>query len=267
MGDLNGDGINDIAVGVTGADSPPIVNTGAVFTIFMGRARDQITTNDFFRIDNKHPGLNLSSNDRFGISIANIGDRNGDGINDLAVGAPFDDSGGTNSGAFYILYMDAETVIRGVTAAEENGSYNTDDTIHIQVIFSEAVDVSGEPTLSLETGSTDTQALYTMGSGSDTLIFRYTIEDSDRATDLGYKSTASLTLNGGTINAASTPNSAALLGLPEPGTRGSLSSNKNISINTTAITNTAPTQDQSIPAPGINSKHPIYGHNTSRNIH
>ena len=231
-----------------GAASPSINKTGAVFTIFMGRARDQITTNDFFSIDNSHPGLNLSRSDRFGNSIANIGDRNGDGINDLAVGAPLDDSGGNNSGAFYMLYMDAETVIRGITATAENGSYITDDTIHIQVIFSEAVDVSGEPTLSLETGSTDTQALYTMGSGSDTLIFRYTVVSNDLATDLGYKSTVSLDLNGGTINAASTPNSAAFLGLPEPGTRGSLSSNKNISINTTAITNTAPTQDQSIPA-------------------
>ena len=109
------------------------------------------------------PVLIYLKRDRFGQSIANIGDRNGDGINDLAVGASLDDSGGNNSGAFYILYMDAETVIRGVTAAAENGSYNTNDTIHIQVIFSEAVDVSGEPTLSLETGSTDTQALYTMG--------------------------------------------------------------------------------------------------------
>ena len=55
LGDINGDGINDIAVGLTGFDSPSIRNTGAVFTIFMGKI------NDFFRIDNNsHPGLNLS---------------------------------------------------------------------------------------------------------------------------------------------------------------------------------------------------------------
>ena len=238
LGDINGDGINDIAVGVSGAAS----STGAAFTIFMGKI------NDFFRIDNNSPGLNLSRGDLFGQSMANIGDRNGDGINDLAVGAILDDSGGTDSGALYILYMDAETVIRGVTAAEENGSYNTNDTIHIQVIFSEAVDVSGIPTLSLETGSTDRTVNYTAGSGSDTLIFAYTVASTDLATDLDYVATTALTLNGGTINTSAAPKHTAILTLPEPGTRGSLSSNKNISINTTeTITNTAPTQDHTIP--------------------
>ena len=79
LGDINGDGINDIAVGAVGADSPSIDNnTGAVFTIFMGKTRDQITTNDFFRIDsNSHANLNLRNGDSFGQTIANIGDRNG----------------------------------------------------------------------------------------------------------------------------------------------------------------------------------------------
>ena len=246
LGDINGDGINDIAVGAPG-NIPS--KEGSVFTILMRRAKDnQMTTNGFFRIDtNSHPDLNLSPGDKFGASIANIGDRNGDRINDLAVGAPSDDSGGTDSGALYILYMDANTNIVKITSSEANGSYNTGRTIHIQVMFSEAVDVTGKPKLSLETGSTDTQASYISGSGSDTLIFRYTIVAGDEATDLDYKRTASLTLNGGTINATAAPKYRALLTLPEPGTRGSLSSNKNISINTDAITNRAPTQDHTIP--------------------
>ena len=49
LGDLNGDGINDIAVGATGADSSPTDNTGAVFIIFMGRTKDQITMNEFLQ--------------------------------------------------------------------------------------------------------------------------------------------------------------------------------------------------------------------------
>ena len=255
LGDINGDGINDIAVGARGSNN---TKEGSVFTILMRNAGDDlITTNGFFRIDtNSHSDLNLSNGDRFGTSIANIGDRNGDGINDLAVGAPSDDSGGTDSGALYILYMDAETVIRGVTAAEENGSYNTNATINIQVIFSEAVDVDatgGTPTLTLKTKDTDpemnTDVLYVGGSGSDTLTFEYTVVADDEATDLDYVSTASLMLNSGTINAATTPNNAAVLTLPEPGTRGSLSSNKNISINTAAPLNTEPTRDLTIPIP------------------
>ena len=53
LGDLNGDGINDIAVGAIGADSDsdpsPINDTGAVFTIFMGKTRDQITNKRFLQ--------------------------------------------------------------------------------------------------------------------------------------------------------------------------------------------------------------------------
>ena len=166
------------------------------------------------------------------------------------LGHPADDSGGTNSGALYILYMDANTNIVKVTSSEANGSYNTGRTIHIQVMFSEEVkiDISGGvPTLSLETGSADTQASYISGTGSDTLTFAYTVVAGDSATDLDYVNTASLTLNGGTINATAAPNYRALLTLPEPETRGSLSSNKNISINKDAITNTEPTQDHTIP--------------------
>ena len=244
LGDLNGDGINDIAVGATGADSSPTDNTGAVFIIFMGKI------NDFFKINtNSHADLNLAVGDLFGQAIANIGDRNGDGINDLAVGAPHTDSDGINAGAFYIMYMDAETVVTNVTAAEENRRYDINDTINIQVIFSEVVDVSGTPRLILDLEGTDRTVDYTAGSGSDTLTFRYTIATTDRATDLGYKNTASLTLNGGTINATAAPKYRALLILPEPGTRGSLSSNRNISINTDAIINTAPTRELTIPIP------------------
>ena len=43
--------------------------------------------------------------DHFGEVIANAGDIDEDGITDLAVGVPFDDDGGTDSGAAFILYI------------------------------------------------------------------------------------------------------------------------------------------------------------------
>ena len=246
LGDLNGDGINDIAVGASGADSDSLTidNTGAVFTIFMGRTRDEITTNDFFKIDaDSHSALNtLRNGDRFGQSIANIGDRDGNRINDLAVGAPGTSAHSDTEGVLYILYMDANTNIVNITSSVKNGRYDT-GTIDIQVIFSEAVTVDtteGTPSLMLDFEGTDRAVEYTMGSGSDTLIFSYTIATNDRATDLDYVDTTSLTLNDRTITASEAPSRAAILTLPEPGTRGSLSSNKNISIRRPEITNTAP---------------------------
>ena len=48
-----------------------------------------------------------------------------------------------------------------VTSLTLNGSYNAGDTISVQVVFSEAVTVTGTPTLTLETGATDAVVNYT----------------------------------------------------------------------------------------------------------
>ena len=54
------------------------------------------------KIRSNYAGLSLSADSRFGSSVANLGDLDGDRINELAVGAPGDGGGG----AIYILYLD-----------------------------------------------------------------------------------------------------------------------------------------------------------------
>jgi len=65
------------------------------------------TVGSFQKISDTEGGFlgDLDNNDRFGITLKNIGDLNSDGITDIAVGAFFDDDGGTNRGAFYILFL------------------------------------------------------------------------------------------------------------------------------------------------------------------
>ena len=53
----------------------------------------------------------MEADDYFGSDIDNIGDLNGDGIDDLVVGAPFDDDVNTNAGAVYILFMKADGTV------------------------------------------------------------------------------------------------------------------------------------------------------------
>ena len=48
----------------------------------------------------------LDDDDRFGISVAALGDLDGDGVGDLAVGALLDDDGGRQRGAVWVLFLD-----------------------------------------------------------------------------------------------------------------------------------------------------------------
>lgn len=89
--DLNGDGVPDLVVGAyahrTGDPSAP-VNTGAVWVLF-GRGGaatldlSAATPADGYRIDG------VASGDRFGRQVASVGDVDGNGMSDFAVGADF----------------------------------------------------------------------------------------------------------------------------------------------------------------------------------
>jgi hypothetical protein len=122
--------------------------------------------------------------------------------------------------------------VTNVTSSTSDGYYNAGDTVSIQVTFSEPVQVTGTPQLTLETGTTDRTISYASGSGGSTLTFTYTVQSGDTSADLDYTSTTALALNGGTIADANSNN--ATLTLPSPGATGSLGANKAIVIDTTA---------------------------------
>ena len=128
--------------------------------------------------------------------------------------------------------MAAAATVTNVTSTKANGSYKVGEVIPVTVTFSEVVNVTGTPRLTLETGTVDRVVNYTSGSGTDTLTFTYTVQSGDTSPDLDYTSTTALALNGGTIKDAATNN--ATLTLPAPGAAGSLGANKAIRIDTTA---------------------------------
>ncbi|MDB4212502.1 hypothetical protein N9769_09190 [Ascidiaceihabitans sp.] len=144
----------------------------------------------------------------------------------------------SNAGTYEFSYSELPLAsVSSVRADTANGSYNDDDTILIEVVFDEAVVVTGSPTLTLETGTTDRTASFDSYSG-DTVVFAYDVQDGDTASDLNYTSTTSLTLNGGTIKAASDDTTANIT-LPAVGSSNSLSSNAGIVIDTTHPTTTS----------------------------
>ncbi len=101
--DFDGDGTMDIAVGAI-FDDDGGADRGAVWVLFLN---SDGTVKAHQKISDTEGGFTgtLDDGDGFGASLAVLNDFNGDGVNDLCVGAPGDDDGGTNRGAVWVLFL------------------------------------------------------------------------------------------------------------------------------------------------------------------
>jgi hypothetical protein len=130
LGDLDLDGVEDLAIGAT-HDHDGGVIVGAVWILFLNpdgsvKAHQKISaTNGGF-------GGDLELQDRFGSSLAPMGDLDGDGVVDLAVGAARDDEGGQNLGVVWILYLNRDGTVR---TQRRIGLGLMDDSPSIQDLF------------------------------------------------------------------------------------------------------------------------------------
>jgi hypothetical protein len=123
--------------------------------------------------------------------------------------------------------------VTNVSATPTTWYYKSWGTVDITVTFSEAVFVTGTPTITLNTTPTRTWN-YLSWDGTTILTFRYTIESWDTSTGLDYASTTALALNGWTIKDAATND--ATLALANPWDEHSLWYNTDIVIDTTKPT-------------------------------
>ncbi len=80
----------------------------------------------------------LADSDSFGFSVANIDDLDGNGVNDLAVGAYSDDGDSSNRGAVHILFLDNGDVTI-TSSSEDSGSTVSSGTLSYTATFSESV--------------------------------------------------------------------------------------------------------------------------------
>jgi Ca2+-binding RTX toxin-like protein len=114
-GDVNGDGYGDLIVGAKGSSS------GASYVVF-GKASGFGANIDLSALDGTN-GFKLSgvtSGDTTGKSVASAGDVNGDGYDDVIIGASQADPHGANSGAAYVVFGHASTGGAGGFSANLN---------------------------------------------------------------------------------------------------------------------------------------------------
>jgi hypothetical protein len=113
LGDIDGDGVPDLAVGARGDDDGGD-GRGAIWIV---RLNSDGTAKSTAKISQTSGGFGgtLHDDGRFGRSVAALGDLDGDGVTDLAVGAERGDDGGTRRGEVWNLLLNADGSVKSST--------------------------------------------------------------------------------------------------------------------------------------------------------
>ena len=192
VGDLNGDGYDDFAVSAPYADPNGVVGAGSAYVIFGGpnpaRGVNGLDGTNGFRIDGFLPY------ERAGFSLSSAGDINGDGFEDLLIGAPgdrnnpwdnYDYANPAGAGRAYVIYGKAggfpPTINLGTLDGSGNGYSITgidgaaiagvDGVDYAGFSVSSAGDVDGDGYADLIIGAPYADSNSSSGVGEAYLIF------------------------------------------------------------------------------------------------
>lgn len=110
LGDFDFDGVPDLITGNQGDDDGG-KNRGAVWLLFLN---SDGTVKSYRKISATQGGFTgkLTEDNQFGQSVESIGDFDGDGVTDIAVGAERDDDGGLDKGAVWLLFLNPDGTVK-----------------------------------------------------------------------------------------------------------------------------------------------------------
>jgi FG-GAP repeat protein len=180
LGDVNGDNVPDFVVGAHLANAPNRARAGVAYVIFGKADKAPIDAHNLGAAGFRIQGVDRQ--DQTGFSTAPAGDFNADGIQDLAVGAPFADPIARRSaGAVYVVYGGSGGTgdVPNVDLAElgERGVRiigRGDDATGFTLDTAGDVDGDGGPDLVVGSPATDDDYLESFTSeraGSASLVF------------------------------------------------------------------------------------------------
>jgi hypothetical protein len=96
---------------VTWSSALPLEDqAGAVWILYLN-TDGTVSREEKIAVTESYFDLPITGGGHFGEVITNTGDIDMDGITDLAVGVPFDDDAGPDSGAVFIFFMNNESYV------------------------------------------------------------------------------------------------------------------------------------------------------------
>ena len=175
-GDVNGDGYDDLIIGAHWAGPNGNFRAGETYIVYGGASAPgtggvldlSIETNGFIL-------TGIDARDLSGFSVSSAGDINGDGYDDLIIGAPYaDPNGNSAAGESYVVYGGATgteslvPVTASGTAAADNFTGNAGDDSFTEIATNDVVrGGAGDDMISVT--ALDFAAI-DGGTGADTLV-------------------------------------------------------------------------------------------------
>ena len=154
LGDVNDDGVGDLAVGAPGDSDGSAGAFSYIGAVYILRMNSDGTVSSATKLSNSYGDLPFVIIPRadFGSALATLEDVNGDGVNDLVVGAR--SATQDNTGAVFILFLDATAaVISAQEISNEQGNLNftlsEDDWFGASVAFLSDLNNDGVPDLAV----------------------------------------------------------------------------------------------------------------------
>ena len=106
-GDIDQDGVPDLLAGAPG----DLFNEGELYVHLLNPDGTLGTSQAIAEGVGGFTGV-IDAGDLFGHASTGVGDLDGDGVNDVAVSAPGDDDGYSNSGSIWILFLNADGTVK-----------------------------------------------------------------------------------------------------------------------------------------------------------